>query len=217
MIRGIYCSNTALNAFQRKTEVIANNLSNVNTDGFKQEKLSIKTFKEEINGVLAQDASSDFSAGNLIQTGLSYNFAVGEDAFFKISTDKGFIYSKNGAFSVNEEGYLINNYGNKVVGVNSEVKMVDGKPDQDFYLATFQNKEYLMPTAGGYIAGAQSGEIQTQDNKVLQGFVESSNVDLVQNFADMMCTATSFSLNSRMITSQDEMLKKAVEEVGALK
>ncbi len=116
MIRAIYCSNTGLNAIKNKMDVIANNIANVNTDGFKQSKISIKTFKEEINGVIAAEVTSDKSAG---------------------------VYKENGA--------------------------------------------------------------------------EGSNVDLILNMTEMISTARSFSLNSRMVTSEDEMLKKATEEVGLLK
>jgi len=217
MIRGIYCSNTGLNAVQKKMEVIADNLANVNTDGFKQGKISIKTFKEEINGVMADKISSDFSDGSEKETDIICNFAIEGDAFIKLSNEQGYIYTRNGSFSISEEGYLVDNYGNKVVGVNGEVKMVDGKPDQDFYLASFKNKESLSRTDGGFLATDDSGEAQAEDIQILQGFVESSNVDLVQNMTDMISVARSFSLNSRMITSQDEMLKKAVEEVGSLK
>jgi len=217
LIRGLYCSNTGLNAMQKKMEVIANNLANVNTDGFKQGKISIKTFKEEINGVMANKINSDFSEGSLKQTDNIYNFAIEGDAFFKITTDQGYIYSKNGSFSINEEGYLVDTYDRKILGVNSEVKMVNGKPDQDFYLASFKIKETLSPTEGGFFAAEPSGEAKAENITVKQGFMENANVDLVQNMADMISISRSFSLNSRMITSQDEILKKAAEDVGSLK
>ena len=117
MNRGIYCSNTGLNAMQKKMNVIANNVANVNTDGFKQEKISIKTFRQELYGVMAGDLKKDLSEGVL----------------------------------------------------NSS------------------------------------------------GDTEHSNVDLVANFAEMISTSRSFSLNSRMVTSQDEILKKVTEEVGTLR
>lgn len=217
MIRGLYCSNTGLNAMQKKTEVISNNLANVNTDGFKQAKISIKTFKEEINGVIADKISSDFAEGSIKQVDNISNFAISGDAFFKMTTDEGYIYSKNGAFSVDEAGFLVDTYGRKVLGVNGEVKMVAGKPDQDFYLASFENKESLSPVTGGFQAANPSGETKAENAKVMQGFLESANVDMVQNMADMISLSRSFALNSRMITSQDEMLKKVTEEVGSLK
>ena len=217
MIRGIYCSNTGLNAMQKKMEVVANNLANVNTDGFKQGKVSIKTFKEEINGVIVNKISSDFSDGNLTETGNTYNFAITGDAFFKINIEQGSIYSKNGSFSIDKEGYLVDTYGHKVAGVEGDVKMVDGIPDQDFYLASFQNKELLSPAAGGFLATQPSNEAQALGIKVLQGYVENANVDMVQNMTDLITISRSFTMNSRMITSQDEMLKKAAEEIGSLR
>lgn len=217
MIRGIYCSNTGLNALQKKMEVIADNLANANTDGFKQGKISIKTFKEEINGVIADKISSDFSEGSEKQIGNIYNFAFQGDAFFKLKTDQGYIYTRNGSFSVNEEGFLVDNYGRKVVGTNGEIKMADGLPDQDFYLASFKSKETLARTEGGFLTTDPNAETKAEGIKVKQGYVEASNVDMVQNMTDMISISRSFSLNSRMITTQDEMLKKAVEDVGSLK
>jgi len=116
MIRGIYCSNTGLNAMQQKLNTIANNLANVNTEGFKQEKILFKTFINEINGVVPAGTAVDFSAGSLKENGQ-----------------------------------------------------------------------------------------------------ESSNVDLIYNLSEMISTARNYSLNSKMIMSQDEMLKKAADEIGLLK
>lgn len=217
MIRGIYCSNTGLNAMQQKMENIANNLANVNTEGFKQEKIAFTTFKEEINGVMPARIVTDFSAGDLRETGREFDFAIKGDAFFKIDTPQGFRYIRNGAFHTDESGFLVDKNGNKVVGTAGEVKAVNGKPDQDFYLVSFTNKEDLTQTADGLNAGEAAGMAQAENSQVLQGFVENSNVDLLQNMIDMISTARIYSLNGKIMMSQDEMLKKAVEEVGTLR
>lgn len=217
MIRGIYSSNTGLNALQKKLEVIADNLANANTDGYKQEKIAIKTFKDEINGVMVNKITSDFSDGTKQDTDNQYNFAIDGDAFFKLKTNSGYLYTRNGSFTVNNEGYLIDTYGNKVEGTNGDIKMVNGVTDQKFYLASFKDKDLLARAEGGFLASNPSAETKALNVNVIQGFVEASNVDLVQNMADMINVTRSFALNSRMINSQDEMLKKAVEDVGSLK
>jgi len=214
MIKALYSTNTGLNAMQKKMDVIANNIANVNTEGFKQSKLS---FREEMNGVFPETNKSDFSAGNLKQTDCKYDFALEGDAFFKINTPQGFRYSRNGSFMINESGYLVDNNGNKVIGITGDIKIVDGKPDQDFYLVTFKNKEYLIPTEAGFVDSGQSGLFKADNIQVRQNVIENSNVDLVQNIAEMISTARSFSLNSRMINTEDDMLKKAVDEIGSLK
>jgi flagellar basal-body rod protein FlgF len=217
MLRGVYCSNSGLNAMQQKLDVIANNIANVNTEGFKQDKMSFKTFKDEIYGVMPPKIVTDFSAGDLRETGRIYDFAVKGDAFFKIDTPQGARYIRNGSFQSDAAGYLVDNNGNKVVGVTGDVKIVNGKPDQDFYLVSFQNKDNLTKTATGFSAADAVGMSKAENIQVMQGFVENSNVDLIQNMTEMMSIARNYELNSHMMMSQDEILKKAVEEVGSLK
>ncbi len=217
MIRGIYCSNTALNAIQQKMDIIANNLANVNTEGFRQEKISFKTWIKEMYGVTPAPIKGDYSPGSLRETGREYDFAINGDAFFKISTAQGDRYIKNGSFNSDESGYLIDRNGNRVVGVSGEVKMINGKPDQEFYLVNFKNKEYLNQTSIGFEAFDSADISQISNMEVLQGQLEGSNVDLINNLTEIMSTARNYSINSKLVTSQDEMLKKAVEEIGSLK
>lgn len=217
MMRGIYCSNTGLNTLQQKIDLTANNIANSNTDGFKEGKLSVRTFKEEINGVAADQLKINFAQGTLRETGDPNNFAIEGDAFFKIDTGEGTIYTRQGAFITNAEGNLITNQGYKVTGVNGEVKMVDGKPDQDLALANFAHTEFLTPVEGGFAANDQCGLSEAGNGTVRQGFLEASNVDLAQNLVDLITVSRGYALNSRMITAQDEILQKAVEEVGVLK
>jgi len=216
MLTGIYCSDTGINAMEQKMDTIANNLANVNTEGFKQEKISFKTFLNEINGAVPAGIAVDFSAGSQKETGREYDFAINGDAFFKVNTAQGDRYIRDGSFTSDASGYLIDKNGNKIAGVSDDVKMVDGKPDQDFYLVTIKNKEYLTQTADGFMASTQAGLSQANSD-VSQGKLECSNVDPIYNLSEMISTSRTYSLNSKMLMSQDDMLKKAANDVGALK
>jgi len=216
MLTGIYCSNTGLNAMEQKMNTIANNLANVNTEGFKQEKISFKPFLKEINGVAPAGIAVDFSAGSQKETGREYDFAISGEAFFKVNTAQGDRYIRNGSFSCDASGYLTDKNGNKIAGVSGDVKMVNGKPDQDFYLVTIKNKEYLTQTENGFVASAQAG-VSPADSEVSQGKLESSNVDLIYNLSEMISMSRIYSLNSKMLMSQDEMMKKAANDIGSLK
>jgi len=217
MMRGIYCSNNGLNTLQQKIDLTANNIANANTDGFKEGKLSVRTFKEEINGVVADQLKIDFSQGTFRETGDPNNFAIEGEAFFKINTGEGTIYTRQGDFNTNAEGYLITKQGNRVAGVSGEIKMAGGKPDQEFSLASFAHTEFLTPVEGGFNANEQCGLSESSGGTVKQGFLEASNVDLAQNLVDLITVSRGYALNSRMITTQDEIMRKAVEEVGVLK
>lgn len=218
MLRGIYCSNTALNAMGQKMNTIADNLANVNTEGFKQERTSFKNFIDEAYGVEAARNTIDFAAGSLIETGRACDFAIIGDAFFKVRTGQGDRYITNGAFNCGGDGYLTDRYGNKLAGAAGDVMMVNGKPDQDFVLVTVRDKSQLIRTPQGFMAAGETGVSELQENfQVLQGKLQSSNVDLIYNLSEMITAARYFSLNSKMIMSQDELLKKAAEEIGSLK
>lgn len=217
MIKGIYCANTGLNATQQKLNTIANNLANVNTDGFKQEKVLFKTFINETNGVVPAGTSVDFTAGSLKETGREYDFAINGDAFFKVNSAQGDRYIRQGSFNCDESGYLTDKNGNKIAGVSGDVKIENGKPDQEFYLVAIKNKAFLTRTEDGFMASEQAEISNQQTFQVVQGKLESSNVDLIYNLSEMISTARSYSLNSKMIMSQDEMLKKAADEIGSLK
>jgi flagellar basal-body rod protein FlgG len=217
MLRGIYCSNTALNAMQEKMDNIANNLANVNTEGFRQEKIAFKTWIKEIYGISSTEIKKDFSTGNLKETGREYDFAINGDAFFKVNTAQGDRYIKNGSFNADESGYLMDINGNKVAGVSGEVKMVNGKPDQEFFLINIKNKEHINHTNQGFEASDLAEISRITNVEVIQGQLEGSNVDLIYNLTEMINTSKNYSFNSKILMSQDEMLKKAAEEIGSLK
>jgi flagellar basal body rod protein FlgG len=103
------------------------------------------------------------------------------------------------------------------VGATGAVKMVDGKPDQDFYLVDILNKETLSKFNLGFTASAETIMSQNTDLKPVQGSLQNSNVDMIYNLSEMITTARGHSFNSKMISYQDELLKKATEEIGSLK
>lgn len=216
MLTGIYCSTTGLNAMTQKMNTISDNVANVNTEGFKQEKVAFKPFLNEINGAVSAGKYVDFSAGGQKETGRAYDFAINGDAFFTVKTDQGDRYIRNGSFNCDASGYLTDRNGNRISGVSGDVKMVDGKPDQKFALAAVTNKETLVRQGEGFMAAAQT-EISPADYEVKQGRLETSNVDLIYNVSEMIVTSRNYALNTRMLMSMDEMMKKAANDIGTIK
>lgn len=216
MLTGIYCSTTGLNAMTQKMNTISDNVANVNTEGFKQEKIAFKPFLNEINGAVSAGKYVDYSTGGQKETGRIYDFAINGDAFYTVKTDQGDRYIRNGSFNCDASGYLTDKNGNRIAGVSGDIKMVDGKPDQKFALAGVNNKETLVRQADGFMASAQT-EVSQADYEVSQGRLETSNVDLIYNLSEMIVTSRNYSLNSRMLMSMDEIMKKAANDIGAIK
>jgi flagellar hook-basal body protein len=205
-----------MNAMSQKIDTLSNNVANVNTEGFKQEKISFKPFLNEFNGVVSAGNYVDYSAGNQKVTGGEYDFFINGDAFFTVKTDQGDRYIKNGSFSCDASGYLTDKNGNRVAGVSGDIKMVDGKPDQKFALADVKNKETFVRGTGGFMASDQT-EISPADYEVTQGSLETSNVDLIYNLSEMIVTSRNYTLNSRMLMSMDDIMKKEANDIGAIK
>ncbi len=230
MLRGIYCSNTGLNSVQHRVDILANNLANVNTRGFKQEKTSVTTFKESVvrinentyfktsNGSNPAVTATDFSPGEFRQTGQKFDFAINGDAFFEIQTPDGPRYTRNGCFHCSREGYLVDNKGNKVLGESGFIRVTGEKLDRKFRLVTMKNKEHLVRTGDKlFSAPDQTGIYPVENVQVLQGFIETANVDFINNMTELITAARNYSLNSRVLASQDAVLKKAADEIGNLK
>ena len=153
MIRGLYTAVSGMIVQENKQNVIANNIANAETVGFKSDNLIAKSFKDVmmINhdkgtssgsqkvqlGTMSLGSSvagvySDFSQGTIKETGNDTDFAIIGNGFFKVSRESNGMteeyYTRDGNFQVNIQGYLVNNYGDYVLDKNSnKIYVGDGK------------------------------------------------------------------------------------------
>ncbi len=94
---------------ERKLEAVSNNLANADTAGYKKDVISFdKKFKAQLN--------KDYSQGDVTQTGNPFDIAIGGPGFFKVETDQGIRYTRNGSFSLDSLGTLVDQNGNPVLG-----------------------------------------------------------------------------------------------------
>jgi flagellar basal-body rod protein FlgF len=134
MIKGIGTSGTALIPMMTRLEVIANNLANANTAGFKRDNLfadmlSDAQLKEarsggDMSGAMARQYS-DFSEGSIQQTNNPLDMAIQGEGFFTVDTPRGVRYTRNGAFTVSREGLLTTKEGYPVLGTNGSITFPD--------------------------------------------------------------------------------------------
>ncbi|HYG59209.1 MAG TPA: flagellar hook-basal body protein [Symbiobacteriaceae bacterium] len=150
MLRGIYTSSSGMLADQRRLDVVANNLANVTTTGFKRETTVSKTFPELlVHRVNDQDAagrtiaptaigrmgigtflvstSARLTTGSLQQTGNPLDVALAGDGFFAVRTPQGIRYTRQGSFVQNAEGTLVTPQGHPVLVNGSPVTAAQGR------------------------------------------------------------------------------------------
>ncbi|HHV50835.1 MAG TPA: flagellar hook-basal body protein [Clostridiales bacterium] len=224
MIRGFYSASLGLNNSQTKLDTIANNVANVNTTGFKSQAASFSdtlysNLQENVNigsGSRVAGNSIRFQNGAMQQTGEALDFAIDGDGFFAVIDRNGNVfYTRSGAFSVSVEGdnnYLVTSEGFYVLGQDMNfIAVTDGEPAAMPGVFDFPNVYGLQLLGGSRFAETPlSGQAQpVEDARVMQGYLEGSAVDLVEEMSKMIEAQRVFQMNSKIIQVADEMEQTA--------
>lgn len=144
MIRGIYAGASGMLAEAQRTDVISNNLANVNTAGFKKDITVTKDFASllisRVNdgaeapaigtlgvGVMVDEVATDYSTGTVKTTGNDFDLAIEGKGFFAVQTPQGKRYTRNGTFARSSKGELVTSDGYRVLGTNGPIIIADGK------------------------------------------------------------------------------------------
>jgi len=242
MIQGLYIASQGMTALAQKQDQIANNLANVNTTGFKQSGLFTAAYQNHLKNdndqVFANrefkvdEVYIDYTEGTMRSTGSDLDMCIKGSGFFKVMTDDGVRYTRNGNFSLNNEGLIVTGDGSKLMGTegymrvepNMKVTISDsgeviqnGESKGVIKIVDF-HKPYEMKRHGNSyftpLDTVEAVELQSQGFFVKQGFLETSNVDMIRNMVQMITTYRNYEADQKALHSQDETLQKAVNEVG---
>ena len=244
-----------LNAQQVRMQIISNNLANVNTNGFKKDRANFESLLYQVirssgaqtsvdteltsgfsvgTGVNIVNSNKLHSQGSIVSTDNSLDLAIDGGGFFQVLLPDGqIVYTRNGAFSRNDEGVLTTNSGFIIqpeIAIPAEATKINVSADGiisvqvpgqveaqevgQLQLADFQNRRGLEPIGENfYVETIASGPPILENpfaagfGKLVQGSLEASNVNVVQELVDMIETQRAYEVNSKAITSVDEMLR----------
>ena len=139
MYTGMYSTAAALETSERNHEVIAINLANINTSGYKSQTATFQAMlpdQSAANGTNARGtglapSKFDFSMGQIEATGRNLDVAIEGDGFFELSTEQGPLFTRNGVFFIGPDGSIVNATGLPVAGESGPLQVADGMtPDQ---------------------------------------------------------------------------------------
>lgn len=177
----------------------------------------------------------NFSQGNLQQTNNSLDMAINGNGFFQVQLpDGGIGYTRDGSFQLDADGTLVTSNGYQVLGPITVPDNVQGinvgadgvvsvnvagqaEPQQigQIQLATFVNTSGLAPQGQNYFtetaaSGAPGTTIPGQNGAGLlnQGFVETSNVNVVEELVGLIQSQRAYEINSKAISTSDQMLQR---------
>ena len=259
MIRSLWISKTGLEAQQTQMDVIAQNLANVSTNGYKRQRavfedLLYQTLRQpgaqssqqtEVpsglqigTGVRPIATERIFTQGNIQQTGNALDVAIQGDGLFQVLLPDGTTaYTRDGAFQLNSQGQLVTSSGYPVQpaitlpanvlsvtiakdGIVSVTQPGSSTPTQvgQMQLATFINTGGLQSRGENlYLETASSGAAQPNApgsngaGLLNQSFVETSNVNVVEELVNMIQTQRAYEINSKSIQTSDQMLARLTQ------
>ncbi|MFH1010781.1 MAG: flagellar basal-body rod protein FlgF [bacterium] len=239
MIKGIQSAKAAMIAQSTRQDITANNLANVQTTGFKRDRLFQTDLIDAQSGVenggeLAlrqlQKVITDFAQGGLHPTSAPLDVALQGEGFFVVSDGQKTYYTRNGHFQLSAEGKLITAQGHVVQGEGGEILLpagqvtigsqgeiaVDGRTVAKLKVVALENPDDLAKASGAMLVSksgaAQEGE--AQGTIVQQGFVETSNVDAMREMVEMIAIMRNYQVSAKALQAEDETLLKTVTEIG---
>ncbi len=232
MIDGIELAATGLDAYANVQEIIARNLANANTVGFKKNTISFKSILTEVDGVetssLQTNYGVDQSNGNLTYTGNSLDIAIEGDGFFTLETDKGMRYTRNGKFQLSNNGEILTDTGSKLLGKNGPIIIpkggreivinnkgivrVDGKDVGELIITNFTDLTKIIPTGNSEFTAPletidENGEVKFS---VAQGYLERSNVNVVMEMVDMITNMRSYEASNNVIKTFSDLMEHLI-------
>lgn len=180
-------------------------------------------------GVHADIVRTVLTDGPMEETGRQTDLALSGNTYFAIQTPDGERYTQAGNFQISADGVLTTHEGYPVLGMNGPLRVgqtgfivrPDGsvttsEGEDRLRLVEFPNTDGMRKEGSNRVAHAGARLIGQLEDRVRQGFLEGSNVDLSRQMTDMIEIYRSHEINQRMIRLFDEKLGKSVSEIGRL-
>ena len=283
MVKGLYTAYTGMVNEQKRMDIETNNLANVNSTGFKEERAVSQSFRDLLGlkikdysdapwtarrlglinpGVKLAGSYTNFEQGGLRQTGQTYdvalnnglpnvddqsvndNMGAGGNAFFATSfasddPDGGgqlIKYTRDGNFTLTQDGYLVTSEGNNVLDVNNNPIQLDPTQDSTImqdgrivqnqnvvstiqvarfdspqFLQRYQDNAFIIGDGGAQVVSTTAAEANATVN---QGYLEASNVSVVDEMVNIITIQRNYDTNSKAMQSEDDTLDIAVNQLG---
>lgn len=232
-----YVALTRQSGLARELQSVANNIANLSTTGYRREGV---VFAEMVQALHAEGGSvamteargryTDALQGALTETGDTLDLAIEGEGFFTVLTPNGERLTRAGAFTRNADGEVVSMDGHRLldegggaivipfearsIGVAADGTLsADGAPVARVGLVTTEDQTKLFREAG-VLFRADADTIPVEDGRVLQGFLEQSNVNAVAEMARMIQVQRAYESGQKLMDQEDERIRLAVRILG---
>ncbi len=226
---------------RRQLEMIANNLANMNTAGFKGENMMFvdhlvrsrggeRMLPEQMHFVRDLSSYRNFDEGPIEATSNPLDVAIRGEGYFVVETPEGARYTRTGRFHFDEQGRMVTAHGYPVLsdagqpfvfsGSESSIDIArDGTVSADddvmgrLRIVTFENEHQLRETYGGLYQSDAPAE-DSDNPEVVQSALEGSNVNGIFEITRMIEVQRSYDSARKLVEAEDERIKKAIGELA---
>jgi len=226
---------------KRQMNVIANNVANINTNGYKAQSLLFEEYvmpvaSDNTFGYSDQPLSytnawatiNDFSGGAIAQTGNFLDIALQGKGFLAVQTPSGERWTRAGSLKIDNSGLLVDNSGNPVLSEGGQIRFAPSETDIRFNedgsiltsegnkgflrIVEFDEPQILTREGDNLFSGGEP--IAASDTRVVQGAIERSNVSGVIQIAEMIRVNRSYQSMAKLMERQDKMRSEAIGVLG---
>jgi flagellar basal-body rod protein FlgF len=225
-------------AVLHETDIIANNLANASTTGYKGQHVAFAQFLSQTSDgtsiayVQEQGVSRDPSQGTITSTNSRLDVAIRGEGYFTVQTPLGNRYTRNGHFQLDSTGQIVTSQGYPVlsdggsplevqdgtgditIGADGSVSTSKGGQIAKLGLVTFPNQQAMIETAGGYFTTDQATQPAPEDTRLMQGSLEGSNVEPIIEITRLISSQHNVEYAKTFVDALAQQTSSAIDHLG---
>ena len=217
---GLNISVRGMHTQMKMMDIISRNITNFSMPGAQREIPIMTSFCEYI-GSHGVNTIKDTQPGRMRQTGNPLDFIINHSGYFQIKGQHGVKLTRDGRFEIDKDGYLINLNKEKVLGSDGEPiqfhyipgNLKDITLDEDGTINLY-NKSYNRKEFVGRLSVSSEDGTPVQDVKVIQGFVEDGNINLMNETFALLPLRRNFEASRQSFIILNEQTNKLIQMLG---
>ena len=220
-----------------KVKALMNNMVNSETPGYRKSDVVIKSFPTYLEEAQRRSSTQvpqiersyyNQTPGTLLRTGNKTDLAIGGEGFFVIETPQGEEYTRDGRFTLDQEGRLVTASGNYavlglggpiIINPGDEVEFsgdgrirVKGVEVNTIKIVKFEDMSVLSPVTGSIFKAGTEARIETnQTPRIVSGYVEASNVNIIEEMMNLIYLSRVYGIDSKIVSNREAMMSRAIE------
>lgn len=244
MDNALYVGLSRQMTLRREMDIVANNIANIDTTGFKVESLMVETEPKApahtagaprpVKFVIDRSVGRDFRQGTLRQTGGDFDLGVQGEGFFRVRTPDGEQFTRDGRFHMNDAGALVTEDNNPLLDEGGGEIVIDPKMGEvtigkdgtvsqgdqllgKIGLSKFAELSVLEKVGDNRYRNTSNAQPQPAiESMIHQGMLEGSNVKPITEITKMIEVTRAYESMAKMMDANSELSRRSIERMGKL-